>query len=94
MKKQEMLEKFVILLKIRISLFSLRSTECCHEDQIEDDEMGEKFSADEDVTNYLRNFFRGNLQERSHVEEPDVDGKIILKWILKELLAGFVWLSV
>jgi len=28
------------------------------------------------------------------VEEPDIDGKIILKWILKELWAGFVWLSV
>jgi hypothetical protein len=26
-------------------------------------------------------FLCGNLRERDHLEEPDVDGKIILRWI-------------
>jgi hypothetical protein len=27
-------------------------------------------------------FWFGNLRERVHLEDPDVDGKITLKWIL------------
>jgi hypothetical protein len=29
-----------------------------------------------------------NLRERAHLEEPGIDGKIILKFILKQWLGG------
>jgi hypothetical protein len=36
----------------------------------------------------------GNLKERSHLEEPDVHGRIILRWIFKkwdgETRTGFI----
>jgi len=28
-------------------------------------------------------FWWGNLRERSHIEDPDVDGRIILRWIFR-----------
>ena len=28
-----------------------------------------------------RDVYRGNLRERDHLEDPDVDGRIILRWI-------------
>jgi hypothetical protein len=35
-------------------------------------------------------FFLPNLQKRNHLKDLDLDGKIILKWILKEQ-AGRAW---
>jgi hypothetical protein len=29
-------------------------------------------------------FWRGNLRERDHLEDPDVDGRIILRWIFRK----------
>ena len=29
-------------------------------------------------------FWRGNLRERDHLGDPDVDGKIILRWIFRK----------
>jgi hypothetical protein len=29
-------------------------------------------------------FWLGNLRERDHWEEPDVDGRIILRWVFKK----------
>ena len=29
-------------------------------------------------------FWWGNLRERDHLEDPGIDGRIILRWILKE----------
>jgi hypothetical protein len=40
----------------------------------------------------------GYLKERDHLEELDVDGRIILEWILKKLVdrkcTGLIWLRV
>jgi len=33
-------------------------------------------------------YWCGNLQERGHLEDPDVDGKIILRWIFKKWDVG------
>ena len=36
----------------------------------------------------------GNMRERDHLEDLGVDGRIILKWILKwdgEARTGFIW---
>jgi hypothetical protein len=52
--------------------------------------MGEKLSTDENVTEFRSEI----LRVRSHMEEPDVDGKITLKLILRELWTEFIWLTV
>jgi hypothetical protein len=40
----------------------------------------------------------GNMRERDHLEDPDVDGKIILIWISRkwdvEALTGSSWLRI
>jgi hypothetical protein len=38
-------------------------------------------------------FWWGNLREVDHVENPGVDGRIILKWIF-ETWTGSIWLRV
>jgi hypothetical protein len=43
-------------------------------------------------------FWCGNLRERDHLGDPDVDGKIVLKWIFKnldvELWTASSWLRI
>ena len=33
-------------------------------------------------------FWWGNLRERDHLEDPDVDGRIILRWIFRKWDGG------
>jgi len=34
----------------------------------------------------------GNLRERDHLGDPGIDGRVILRWILRKLGAG-VWMD-
>jgi hypothetical protein len=34
-------------------------------------------------------FLWGNLSERDHWGDPDVDGRIILKWMFKKWVVGY-----
>jgi len=40
----------------------------------------------------------GNLRERDHLEDPGIDGRIILRWIFKkwdvEAWTGSMWLGI
>ena len=40
-------------------------------------------------------FWLGNLRERDHLEDPDVDGRIILRWIFRKWdVGGMDWIDV
>jgi len=42
-------------------------------------------------------FYWGNLRERDHWRDPDVDGKIILRWIFEKwegMETGWSWLRI
>jgi hypothetical protein len=43
-------------------------------------------------------FWRRNLRERDHFEEPSLDRRIILRWIFRKwdgwARTGFIWLRV
>ena len=43
-------------------------------------------------------FWSGNLRERDHLEDPGVDGKIILRWIFGKwdvgAWTGSIWLRI
>ena len=36
----------------------------------------------------MRGAYRGNLRDRDHLEDPDVDRRIVLKWIFERLDRG------
>jgi len=35
----------------------------------------------------------GNLGERVHLEDPGVDGKVILRWIFRKWVGGMDWID-
>jgi len=49
--------------------------------------MGEECSTYETGEAYIW-FWWGNLKERNHLEEPGVDGRIILRWIFMKMDVG------
>jgi hypothetical protein len=38
-------------------------------------------------------FWWGNLTERDHLEDTGVDGRIILRWIFRNLDGGMGWIG-
>jgi hypothetical protein len=64
--------------------------------QIEKNEMGVACSAYGEKV--YTEFCWGNLRERDHLEDPGVDGKIILRWIFRKLEGvvgtGWSWLRI
>jgi len=38
-------------------------------------------------------FWWGNLRERKHLEDPGVDGRIILRWIFRKWEGGMDWID-
>jgi len=47
---------------------------------------------------FCTGFWWGNLRERDHLEDPDVDGRIIVRWIFRKwhegAWNGFIWLRI
>ena len=45
----------------------------------------------------LSNFWRGNLKQRNHLEDPGIDGRITLGWIFRKwdvrAWTGSMWLK-
>ena len=40
-----------------------------------------------------RGFWWGNLRGRDHLEDPGLDGKIILRWIFRKWIGGMDWIE-
>jgi hypothetical protein len=38
-------------------------------------------------------FWWGNLGERDHLEDPDLDGRLVLKWIFRKWDEGMDWID-
>ena len=38
-------------------------------------------------------FWWGNLRDREHMEDPSVDGRIILRWIFRKWYGGIDWVD-
>ena len=38
-------------------------------------------------------FERGNLRKGNHLEDPGVDGRVILKWTFERLDEGIDWID-
>ena len=60
--------------------------------------MGGAFSKYGEEERCIKDFGRGNLRVRSHLEDPSVDGRIMLRWIFRKwnvgIWTGLIWLRI
>jgi hypothetical protein len=38
-------------------------------------------------------FDGGNMRERDHLEDPGIDGRILLRWTFRKWDGGMVWID-
>jgi len=41
----------------------------------------------------MRGFGGGNLRKRDHLDDPGIDGRIILRWIFRKWVVGMDWID-
>jgi hypothetical protein len=77
---------------------SVLLTQYCAGDKIEKNEIGGAFSVDGGGENRVQGFLWGNLRERDHWGDLGVDGRIILRWIIRKwdvgVGTGLSWLRI
>jgi hypothetical protein len=61
--------------------------------QIEKNEMGRACSTYGGKRGVHTGFWCGDLREGDHLGDPGIDGRIILKWIFKNLDGGMDWIE-
>jgi hypothetical protein len=67
-------------------------------DKIEKKEVGRACSAYGGEDRRIQGFDGGNLRLRDHMEDPGLDGRIILRWIFRKwdvgIWTGLIWLRI
>jgi hypothetical protein len=68
-------------------------------DQIEKNEMGAACSMYGREERFVLGFDGGNMRERDHLEDPGIDGRILLRWTFRKwdgggALSGLIWLRI
>jgi len=75
----------------------LYNIQYCSGYQIEKSEVGRACST-YGGEERCRGFWWGNMRERNHLEDPDIDGRIILRWICRKwdvtAWKGLMWLRI
>ena len=73
-------------------------TQYCSGDKTENNERGDACSVYGGRGEAYTGFWWGNLRERDHLEDPDRDGRIKLRWIFRKwdvgAWTGLIWLRI
>jgi hypothetical protein len=71
-----------------IQFLSVLLTQYYSSDQIEKNEMGGAYSMYGGRVEVYTRFWWANLRQRDHLEDPGVDGRVILRWIFRKWDVG------